>query len=153
VIYCDSSFTASLYALDRNTARANEIYRADGRRPLFFTEWQELELLNTLRLGLFRARQAGILAPYSVGNCRKRINEDLRNGILSRAKLNWQACARRASAISEEFAEESGVVMLDIWHIACAIELKAAAFWTFDSDQEHLARASGAFDIVVGLSR
>lgn len=153
MIYCDSSFSASLYALDRNTARASQIYRADGRRPLFFSEWQELELLNTLRLGLFRARQAGVTAPYSVGNCRKRISEDLRNGILSRAKLNWQACARRASAISEEFSEDSGVVMLDIWHIACAIELKAAAFWTFDTDQENLARATGAFKSVLGLPR
>lgn len=151
MIYCDSSFTASLYALDRNTSRANRIYQADGRRPLFFSEWQELELLNTLRLGLFRARRAGVVAPYSVGNCRKRIAEDLRQGILCRSKLNWAACVRRASKISEQCSESSGVVMLDIWHVACAIELGAAAFWTFDADQEKLARATGEFESVVGL--
>jgi hypothetical protein len=151
VIYCDSSFTASLYALDSNTRRANQIYQQDGRRPLFFTEWQELELVNTLRLGLHRASRAGIPQPYSVSNCRKRITEDLRHGILSRAKLNWPACVRRAAKISEQFAESSGVVMLDIWHIACAIELQSAAFWTFDSDQEKLARATGEFEQVIGL--
>jgi hypothetical protein len=151
VIYCDSSFTASLYALDGNTRRANQIYQGDRRRPLFFTEWQELELLNTLRLGLFRAARAGINSPYSVGNCRKRIAEDLRHGILCRAKLNWPACVRRASKISEQFTGSSGVVMLDIWHIACALELQAAAFWTFDSDQEKLARATGEFESVAGL--
>jgi hypothetical protein len=43
MIYCDSSFCASLYALDGNTARANQIYQADGRRPLFFSEWQDLK--------------------------------------------------------------------------------------------------------------
>jgi hypothetical protein len=151
VIYCDSSFTASLYALDGNTRRANQVYQSDGRRPLFFTEWQELELLNTLRLGLFRASRTGIPSPYSVGNCRKRIAEDLRRGILCRAKLNWTACVRRAFKISEQSTEFSGVVMLDIWHIACAIELQAVAFWTFDSDQEKLARATGEFERVVGL--
>lgn len=42
--------------------------------------------------------------------------------------------------------------MLDIWHVACAIELQAAAFWTFDQDQEKLARFTGEFDRVVGLA-
>jgi hypothetical protein len=152
VIYCDSSFSASLYALDGNTARANRIYQADGRRPLFFSEWQEIELINTLRLGLCRARRAKTPTPYSLGNCRKRIDEDLRNGILCRAKLNWPSCVRRASRISEQSTESFGVVMLDIWHVACALELKAAAFWTFDVDQEKLARATGEFEQVVGLA-
>jgi hypothetical protein len=152
MIYCDSSFSASLYALDRNTARANRIYQADGRRPLFFSEWQELELVNTLRLGLFRARRAKTPTPYRLGTCLKRIAEDLRNGILCRAKLNWPACVRRASKISEQNTEAVGVVMLDIWHVACAVELQAAAFWTFDADQEKLARATGEFEEVVGLA-
>jgi hypothetical protein len=152
VIYCDSSFTTSLYALDANTRRANEIYQADRRRPLFFSDWQELELLNTLRLGLFRATRAGIAAPYSVSNCRKRIGEDVRHGILCRTKLNWPACVRRASNLSDQFAESTGVVMLDIWHVACALELQASSFWTFDLDQEKLARATGEFESVIGLS-
>ena len=152
MIYCDSSFSASLYALDGNTARANRIYQADGRRPLLFSEWQELELINTLRLGLFRARRAKTPTPYGLGNCRKRIAEDLANGILCRVKLNWQACVRRAAKISEQTTESAGVVMLDIWHVACAIELQAAAFWTFDADQEKLARVTGEFERVVGLA-
>jgi len=152
MIYCDSSFSASLYAWDGNTARANQIYQADGRRPLFFSEWQELELVNTLRLGLFRARRSKAPTPYRLGNCLKRIAEDLRNGILSRARLDWPACVRRALKISEQQTEATGVVMLDIWHVACAIELQAAAFWTFDADQENLARATGEFEKVVGLT-
>ncbi len=152
MIYCDSSFSASLYAWDGNTARANQIYQADGRRPLFFSEWQELELVNTLRLGLFRARCSKAPTPCRLGNCLKRIAEDLRNGILSRARLDWPACVRRALKISEQQTEATGVVMLDIWHVACAIELQAAAFWTFDADQENLARATGEFEKVVGLT-
>jgi hypothetical protein len=59
---------------------------------------------------------------------------------------------RRASKISERNTEAVGVVMLDVWHLACAIELQAAAFWTFDADRETLARATGEFEQVVGLA-
>jgi hypothetical protein len=151
MIYADSSFSASLYALDDNTGQANEIYQADRRRPLFFTSWQELELLNTLRLGIHRARRAKITPRYTVGNCQKRITEDLRNGILRRAELNWPLCVRRANELSETFSERFGVVMLDVWQVACAIELRAEAFWTFDRDQEKLAHATNRFKSVVGL--
>ncbi len=43
------------------------------------------------------------------------------------------------------------MVMLDIWHVACAIELQATAFWTFDVEQAKLARTTGEFEAVVGL--
>ena len=151
MIYADSSFSASLYALDDNTRRANEIYQADRRRPLFFTAWQELELLNTLRLGSHRARRAKAAPRYSVANCRKRIAEDLQNGILRRADLDWPQCVRRANELSENFSEKLGVVMLDVWQVACAMELRAEVFWTFDRDQEILARATGRFKSVAGL--
>ncbi len=151
MIYADSSFSASLYALDNNTRRANEIYQADRRRPLFFTAWQELELLNTLRLGIHRARRAKAAPRYSVANCRKRIAEDLQNGILRRADLDWPSCVRRANELSENFSEKLGVVMLDVWQVTCAIELRAEVFWTFDRDQEILARDTGRFKSVVGL--
>jgi predicted nucleic acid-binding protein len=59
---------------------------------------------------------------------------------------------RRASKISEQNTESAGLVILDIWHVACAIELQATALWTFDADQEKLARATGEFEGVVGLA-
>jgi predicted nucleic acid-binding protein len=151
MIYSDSSFSASLYALDDNTERANEIYQAGRRRPLCFTAWQELELLNTLRLGIHRARRAKVTPRYTVSNCQKRLAEDSRNGILRRAELNWPLCVRRANELSENYSEKLGVVMLDVWQVACAIELRAESFWTFDRDQEILARATGRFKSVVGL--
>ncbi len=151
MIYTDSSFSASLYALKDNTKRSNETYQTDRRRPLFFTVWQELELLNTLRLGIHRARRAKITPRYTIGNCQKRITEDLGNGILCHAELNWPACVRRANELSEHLSEKFGVVMLDVWQIARAIELRANAFWTFDHDQEILARATGRFKSVMGL--
>jgi predicted nucleic acid-binding protein len=150
MIYADSSFMASMYALDGNTEAANDVYQADRRRPMCFTVWQELELFNTFRLGVSRARRRGLAPTYQIGNCLKRVREDLRDGLLRREGLDWEACARRAATLSERFTESLGVVMLDVWQVACAAELGADTFWTFDSDQYELARACGQFKKTVG---
>ena len=151
MIYADSSFTFSLYALDDNTAVANQVYQADGRRPLLFTQWQELELANTLRLGLQRAKRQQLPVRYQMANCLKRISEDLREGRLRRMQLDWPACTRQAERLSAAHTETLGIVMLDLWHVACAIELGADTFWTFDEEQETVAKACGRFRKVVGL--
>lgn len=151
MIYADSSFAASLFACDGNTARALEIYNADRRRPLCFTAWQEIELNNTLRLGLHRDHKAKRSPRYSLGNCIKRIHADLQAGLLVRTPLHWESCLRRAEELSELYTEKLGCVMLDIMHVAAAIEVKADTFWTFDEYQEALARAVGRFKSVRGL--
>ena len=151
MIYADSSFTASFYAPDANSRRAMEIYQSDRRRPILMTAWQELELVNTLRLLAHRAKKSRATARASIGNCRKAIASDFSRGVLRRAEAHWPLCLRRASELSERFSEENGFVMLDIWHVALAIELSAETFWTFDRDQEKLAHLCGKFDAVVGL--
>jgi predicted nucleic acid-binding protein len=40
--------------------------------------------------------------------------------------------------------------MLDIWHVASALEVGADTFWTFDEDQRKLAIATRQFKTVVG---
>ena len=150
MIYADTSFLFSLYALDDNTAAANDIYQADGRRPLLLTEWQELELANTLRLGLHRARRQRLPLRYQTANCLKRLHEDVLEGRLRRVKLDWPACARQAGKLSAEYTESLGIVMLDLWHLACAIELGADTFWTFDQEQAVVAHACERFHKVVG---
>ena len=52
----------------------------------------------------------------------KPIAEVFRNGIRCRAKLNWPARLRRAARTSKQHTEAAGVVLLDIWHVACALE-------------------------------
>jgi len=151
LIYADSSFTASFYAPDANSRRAMEIYQSDRRRPILMTAWQELELVNTLRLLAHRARKSRVATRSSIGNCRKTIAADFNRGVVRRAEPHWPSCLRRASELSERFSEENGFVMLDIWHVALAIELGAEIFWTFDRDQEKLANLCGKFDKVVGL--
>jgi predicted nucleic acid-binding protein len=46
-------------------------------------------------------------------------------------------------ASSGECGPKFGVCMLDSLHVACALELNADRFWTFDERQAKLARARG----------
>jgi predicted nucleic acid-binding protein len=45
--------------------------------------------------------------------------------------------------LGRRFAPKLGMRTLDTLHVACALELKAERFWTFDKRQEKLAKAQG----------
>jgi predicted nucleic acid-binding protein len=45
--------------------------------------------------------------------------------------------------IARRFGPRLGVRTLDSLHVACALELKAEKFWTFDERQAKLAEAAG----------
>jgi len=45
--------------------------------------------------------------------------------------------------LGRRYAPKLGMRTLDTLHVACAIELKAERFWTFDERQAKLAKAQG----------
>lgn len=45
--------------------------------------------------------------------------------------------------LARRFVSTLGTRTLDTLHVACALELKATRFWTFDDRQAKLARAAG----------
>jgi len=45
--------------------------------------------------------------------------------------------------LGRRYAPQFGMRTLDTLHVACALELKAERFWTFDARQEKLAKATG----------
>jgi len=51
----------------------------------------------------------------------------------------FEICA----SLALRYATTSPVRTLDSLHVACALELKAEHFWTFDERQAKLARAEG----------
>lgn len=58
--------------------------------------------------------------------------------------LDLQERAFHASAeLGLKEGPKLGVRSLDTLHVACALELKADRFWTFDERQAKLARAKG----------
>jgi predicted nucleic acid-binding protein len=51
----------------------------------------------------------------------------------------FQVCAD----LGRRYAPQLGMRTLDTLHVACALELKAERFWTFDDRQAKLAKAQG----------
>jgi predicted nucleic acid-binding protein len=45
--------------------------------------------------------------------------------------------------LARRYAQKFGMGTLDALHVACALELKAERFWTFDERQAKLAKALG----------
>ena len=45
--------------------------------------------------------------------------------------------------LGRRYASQLGLRTLDSLHVACALELKAERFWTFDERQAKLAKAAG----------
>jgi predicted nucleic acid-binding protein len=45
--------------------------------------------------------------------------------------------------LAHRYASKLGIRTLDTLHVACAMELKAERFWTFDERQAKLAKAQG----------
>lgn len=49
----------------------------------------------------------------------------------------------RAADLGRRYGPKLGIRTLDSLHVACALELKAERFWTFDERQARLAKAEG----------
>jgi predicted nucleic acid-binding protein len=145
MIYADTSFLFSLYAWDDNTQAAQAAYAADARLPLLFTPWNRLELRNAVRLAVHRLRRAGEAIPFQPGNIFKRIDEDLAAGRLKHQEPDWRETLRLAEELSDAHTEALGVAAVDLWHVAAALLLRADTFWTFDQEQQTLAKAVGKF--------
>jgi len=47
------------------------------------------------------------------------------------------------SGLGRRYGPQLGTRTVDTLHVACALELKAERFWTFDERQAKLARARG----------
>jgi len=49
----------------------------------------------------------------------------------------------RCTELARRYGPKFGTRTLDSLHVACALELKAEQFWTFDQRQAKLAKAAG----------
>ena len=134
--YADSSFVVPLYALDVHSAEAR---RRMSTRPLLWqTPLHRAEVAHSLHRQAFRARISADDAALAWSD----FERDCARGIWLPVDLparTWETSidlARRHGPVL-------GVRTLDSLHVACALELRALKFWTFDERQARLAEAVG----------
>ena len=135
--YADTSFLVSLYVLDANSALA-AARMEQAKLPILLTPLGELELTNTISLRLFRRE----LPSSKVKAAQALVRKDFSDGVLLLKPLP-EGLFDRAMQMARRRTHQLGTRTLDVLHVASAMKLQADMFYTFDRNQEKLARAEG----------
>jgi predicted nucleic acid-binding protein len=135
-IYADSSFLVSTCVYDAHTAET--ALRMANHPFVSITIFNRAEVANAIHRYVYRgAISAGdALAAWN------HFEQDCANGIWTLVGLpekTWET----SILLAERHGSTLGVRTLDSLHVACALELKAKRFWTFDGRQARLAEAVG----------
>ena len=135
-VYADTSLLVSLYVWDSHTVAARELMKPRPR--VWFTPFHRTECLHAFAQQVFQGRISLDQAEAAYSD----LQRDLIAGIWLETPVPEQAFAISAG-LARQHGPKLGVRTLDSLHVACALELKAERFWTFDERQAKLAKAHG----------
>jgi len=135
-VYADTSVFVSFYINDSHSA---EVRKGMATYPdLRFTPLHRAEWTHAIEQHVFR----GFLSTDGARKIYDHFAIDSRNNLWVEAEI-----PRRVFELTVELARRHaariGTRTLDTLHVACALELKAKTFWTFDERQRKLAKAVG----------
>jgi predicted nucleic acid-binding protein len=104
----------------------------------FLTPLHRAEWFHVIAQHVFR----GSLSESNAGDLHRLFEQDIKAG-------PWRGVAVPEHAfefcadLARRYGPKLGMRTLDTLHVACALELKAERFWTFDERQAKLAKAAG----------
>jgi predicted nucleic acid-binding protein len=136
IIYADSSFLVSLYVQGHHSAAADALLRQQPHiyvTPVILAEWAHALAGQVFRKQMSSSEAQRIEAAFE---------NDRKSGLWLGTAMPDQAFELCAD-LARRYGPKLGVRTLDSLHVACALELKAKRFWTFDERQAKLARAEG----------
>jgi len=136
MIYADSSLLVSSYVDDAHSEEADR--RMSAAPSIWITPLNRSEVAHAIRHYVFR----GKLSAHDAQRYWSNFQQDCAKGIwipVSFPEGIWETSIR----LAEKHGPTLGVRTLDSLHVACALELKAERFWTFDDRQARLAEAVG----------
>ena len=135
-VYADTSFFVSLYTRDIHSAAALALMTL--KPNLWLTPLHIAEFSHAIAQQVFFGRASSADADQ--------IYDDLHR---DRKKILWLEVSipdhafELCADLARKYGPKLGVRTLDSLHVACALELKADRFWTFDERQARLAKAQG----------
>lgn len=136
MIYVDSSFFVSIYLQDNHSAKALAFAKSHPR--LWLTPLHIAECFHAFTQQVFFGK---ITSPMAEKLC-DQLHRDRADNLWLETTIPEDAFERCAD-LARRYGPKLGVRTLDSLHVACALELKADGFWTFDERQAKLARAEG----------
>jgi predicted nucleic acid-binding protein len=134
--YVDSSFLVSGYIVDAHSSIVDQ--RRSGVYSIYLTPFHRAEFCHALHQQVFLRR----LSPSESQLAWIDFERDCATGLWMRVQFPTSAWETTAS-LARSYGATLGVRTLDSLHVACALELKAERFWTFDDRQARLAEAVG----------
>jgi predicted nucleic acid-binding protein len=135
-VYADSSFLVSSYVQD---SHVTEFLRRISAHPsIWITPFHKAELAHGIYLHVFYKK----LTLDAATRAWHEFQWDCAAGIWTPVSLPEGVWGTSVS-LAQEHGPTLGVRTLDSLHVACALELKAQQFWTFDDRQARLAEAVG----------
>lgn len=135
-VYADSSFVVSLYLTDAHSTEARR--RVKGVSSLILTPFHRAEWAHALAQHQFR----GTLSAAAARNIDGQFQSDEASGLFT-AELVPEKAFDLCGDLARKHGSSLAMRTLDSLHVACALELDAERFWTFDDRQAKLAKAVG----------
>lgn len=121
---------------DRHSEQADKLLRSADHvylTPLHLAEWA-----HAIAQHVFR----GVMQPVEAERLTGEFEADRAAGFWIEVAMPETAFAL-CGELARRHGQGLGMRTLDTLHVACALELKADRFWTFDERQAKLARAQG----------
>ena len=115
--YADTSFLYSLYVQQVHSVKAAAYMATDHRGPLPLTTLDRFELLNAIRLSVFRR----LLDPWLAIVDLRTLEADIRSGVLELTPCDWPAVHAEAERLSARYTNEGGYRSRDVLHVATAV--------------------------------
>ena len=134
-VYADTSLFVSVYLDDRHS---HEARRRVLTSPVWFTPFHLAEWAHAVSQHVFQ----GEMSPSESVRINRQLESDRSAQVWVEVELPanvFELCAD----LARRYGPKLGVRTLDSLHVACALELKAERFWTFDERQLKLAKAVG----------
>ena len=135
-VYVDSSFLVSLYLTDGHSLDSRR--RVNTVSQLWLTPLHRAEWAHAAAQHIFR----GVLSVSDAALFDRQLESDRTAGLWREVTLPDHALDL-CGDLGRRHGPKLGIRTLDSLHVACALELKATHFWTFDERQAKLARAVG----------
>jgi len=136
MVYADTSFLVSTYIRDAHYARVEGLLKLVER--IFLTPLHEAEWAHAIAQHVFR----GYMSENDAAELSRQFQDDRKAGIWAEVALPENAFELCVD-LARKYGPKLGIRTLDSLHVACALELKAERFWTFEDRQAKLAKTQG----------
>jgi predicted nucleic acid-binding protein len=143
-LYADSSFiVACRVPHDTWHQAATSFFEEHQEETWLWSPWHRVEVFNTLRQLTRHPESKRSLREPEAKALIHRLENDVRCGYFLHLEADWRDVLRTASELSVASALVRACPAADLLHVACAVELAAEMFVSFDDEQLDLAGAAG----------